>query len=623
MRTAWQDRAMTGRDRQKEVISPLSLIVTSFAPVQDARRTLTPQLVLDAGETDLLLIDLGAGRNRLGGSALAQVFNATGREAPDVDDPARLPAFFAAIRQLANDNLLLAYHDRADGGLFASICEMAFAAHCGVSIDTDGLCYDPLSNAVDGNEKRPDLLGGRSFELLMRALFCEEVGAVVQIRRADRSRVMTVLRAAGLGACTQFIGSPNRWDQIRVIRNARAVLSEKRVDLQRAWSATSFQMQRLRDNPQCAQQEYDRILDPTDSGLSVTLGFDPADDVAAPFIGAGARPRMAILREQGVNGHVEMAAAFDRAGFAAIDVHMSDILAGRVSLADFKGAVACGGFSYGDVLGAGQGWARTILFNERAREEFKAFFERQDTFALGVCNGCQMMSALKEIIPGADAWPRFERNRVEQFEARFSMVELSESPSILFAGMLGSRLPVVVSHGEGRAVFASAEQRASALVAMRYIDHAGQPTEAYPYNPNGSPDGVTGLTTADGRFSIMMPHPERVFRSVQMSWHPADWEKRGWHDSPWLRMFRNVRLWVGEHARRQEGWAAPAPAAARPQPVVCAQQPLCGRAQVPEFAGHCTHRLTNSNDCLRAPSLTIARTAFSGGEGPLPVPVGA
>ena len=544
MRTVWTEGEGEESDRRKQVVSPLSVIVTGFARVQDARRTLTPQLVLDAGETDLLLIDLGAGRNRLGGSALAQVHNATGSDAPDVDDPARLVAFFSAIRQLAADNLLLAYHDRSDGGLFAAICEMAFAGHCGVSIDTDGLCYDPLMSDVDGNEKRPELLNGRSFEILMRALFCEELGAVVQIRREQRGQVMGVLRAAGLGSCAQFIGSPNRWDQIRIIRNARAVLSETRVDLQRAWSETSFRMQQLRDNPECAQQEYDRIGDATDGGLSVTLSFDPTDDVAAPFINTGTRPRVAILREQGVNGHVEMAAAFDRAGFAAIDVHMSDILAGRILLDDFKGAVACGGFSYGDVLGAGQGWAKTILFNERARAAFSAFFARADSFALGVCNGCQMMSALKDMIPGADAWPRFERNRVEQFEARFSMVEIAESPSIFFSGMGGSRLPVVVSHGEGRAVFAAAEQQARALVAMRFIDSAAKATETYPYNPNGSPAGITGLTTADGRFSIMMPHPERVFRSVQMSWHPADWDARGWHDSPWLRMFRNARQWV-------------------------------------------------------------------------------
>jgi phosphoribosylformylglycinamidine synthase len=536
MRTAWDDEG-----QQKAVVSPLSLIVTAFARVDDARRTLTPQLKLDCGETDLLLIDLSAGKNRLGGSALAQVHNATGSDAPDVDDPAQLASFFTAIRQLASDNLLLAYHDRSDGGLFAAVAEMAFAAHCGVSLDMDGLCFDALCSDVDGAEKKPDLLRGRAFELLVRALFNEELGAVLQIRRADRTAVMTLLRAAGLGACSHFIGSPNPWDEVRVIRNAKLALREKRVDLQRAWSETSFRMASLRDNPECAQQEYDRILDTSDAGLSFSLSFDPALDIGAPFINVGSRPRVAILREQGVNGHVEMAAAFDKAGFSAVDVHMSDILAGRVSLGQFKGAVACGGFSYGDVLGAGKGWARTILFNGRARDEFSRFFARDDAFALGVCNGCQMMSALKDLIPGAQHWPRFERNRVEQFEARFTMVEIPESPSLFFNGMAGSRLPVVVSHGEGQAAFDSAAQQDRVLVAMRYLDNAGQPTEVYPYNPNGSPAGITGVTTSDGRFTIMMPHPERVFRTVQMSWHPEGL----CDDSPWLRMFRNARQWVG------------------------------------------------------------------------------
>ncbi|MBL0209124.1 MAG: phosphoribosylformylglycinamidine synthase [Propionivibrio sp.] len=535
MRTAWEDDGL-----KKQVVSPLSLVVTAFSPVSDARQTLTPQLRLDAGETDLLLIDLGAGRNRLGGSALVQVFNATGSEAPDVDDPEKLAAFFGAVQQLASDNRLLAYHDRSDGGLLATIAEMAFAAHCGVSVDMDGLCYDPLTNDVDGAEKKPNLLGGRDFEHLMCALFNEELGAVLQIRRSERAPVMGVLRAAGLGACTHFIGSPNPWNEIRIIRNAKAAFREKRIDVQRAWSETSYRMQALRDNPECAQQEYDRILDAADAGLSVSLTFDPAEDIAAPFINSGARPQVAILREQGVNGHVEMAAAFDHAGFAAVDVHMSDILSGRVSLSGFRGAVACGGFSYGDVLGAGKGWARTILFNARARDEFSGFFGRGDTFALGVCNGCQMMSALKTLIPGADAWPRFERNKVEQFEARFTMVELPKSPSLFFDGMTGSRLPVVVSHGEGQAVFDSVDQQTKALVTMRFLDNAGQPSEVYPYNPNGSPGGLTGVTTADGRFTLMMPHPERVFRSVQMSWHPADWGD----DSPWMRMFRNARKWA-------------------------------------------------------------------------------
>jgi len=514
MRTAWEENG-----EQKQVVAPLSLIVTSFAPVQDARRTLTPQLQLDCGETDLLLVDLGAGQNRLGGSALVQVFNATGSTTPDVDNPPLIPAFFAAVQKLAAENRVLAYHDRGDGGLFATVAEMAFAAHCGVTLELD--------------DAQP-----------VAALFAEELGAVLQIRRAERTQVMSVLREAGLAECAHFVGAPNVSDELRVVSLGKTVFCEQRVDLQRAWSETSYRMQSLRDNPECAQQEYDRILDANDKGLSVALTFDPAEDIAAPFSAPGvlrSRPQIAILREQGVNSQIEMAAAFDRAGFASVDVHMSDILSGRVSLAGFKGAVACGGFSYGDVLGAGKGWARTILFNPRARDEFSAFFGRGDTFALGVCNGCQMMSALKDLIPGASAWPRFERNKVEQFEARFTMVELPESPSLFFAGMAGSRMPIVVSHGEGRAEFDTAEQQARALIAMRYIDNANNPTEIYPYNPNGSPAGVTGVTTADGRFTIMMPHPERVFRTVQMSWHP---EHLG-EDSPWMRMFRNARKWVG------------------------------------------------------------------------------
>jgi phosphoribosylformylglycinamidine synthase len=333
----------------------------------------------------------------------------------------------------------------------------------------------------------------------------------------------------------------NEWDEIRVTRNARRVLREKRADLQRAWSETSYQMQSMRDNPTCAQQEFDRILDVADPGLTPKLTFDPQDDFTPVYTQVSGRPRVAILREQGVNSHYEMAAAFDKAGFAAVDVHMSDILAGRVSLKDFKGLVACGGFSYGDVLGAGLGWARTILMHEVCRDEFAAFFNRKDTFALGVCNGCQMMSALKSIIPGAEHWPAFRRNKVEQFEARFVMTEILDSPSIFFAGMEGSQVPIVVSHGEGRAVFANADDQAKCLTAVRFVDNKGEPTEVYPYNPNGSPGGLTAVTTADGRFTIMMPHPERVFRTVQMSWHPENWGE----DSPWMRMFRNARRWVG------------------------------------------------------------------------------
>jgi phosphoribosylformylglycinamidine synthase len=352
---------------------------------------------------------------------------------------------------------------------------------------------------------------------------------------------MDILRAAGLGECAHLVGHLNSRDEIRMVRNAKPVFAEKRVELQRAWSETTYRMQSLRDHPACAQEEYDRILDASDPGISFAPGFDPSEDVAAPYIARGARPRIAILREQGVNSQVEMAAAFARAGFEAVDVHMTDILDARAGLAEYKAFVACGGFSYGDVLGAGQGWAKSILFNARARAEFERFFARADTFALGVCNGCQMMAALKEIVPGAGHWPAFVRNRSEQFEARFAMVEVLETPSILFRGMAGSRMPIAVSHGEGRAEFARGADRDRAIATLRFVDHRGNPTELYPLNPNGSPGGVTGLTTADGRFNVIMPHPERVRRSVQMSWAPEGAPE----DSPWMRMFRNARVWVG------------------------------------------------------------------------------
>ncbi len=532
MRTAWEDGG-----EKKQVVSPLSLVITSFAAVDDVRKTKTPQLAVDQGETELLLLDLG--KNRLGGSCLAQVYNATSSDAPDVDDPAKLKGLFDAVQKLNREGMLLAYHDRSDGGLFVAACEMAFATRRGVSLDLDGICYDAGAGDVDGSEKLTNLLAGRDFENIVRALFNEELGALIQIRRADREKVTPILRAYGVPY--HFVGTLNEWDEIRVTRNAKRVLREKRVDLQRAWSETSYQMQAMRDNPSCAQQEFDRILDVTDPGLTPKLTFDPQEDFTKVYQDVSGRPRVAILREQGVNSHYEMAAAFDRVGFAAVDVHMSDILAGRVSLKDFKGLVACGGFSYGDVLGAGLGWARTILMHDGCRDEFAAFFNRKDTFALGVCNGCQMMSALKSIIPGAEHWPAFRRNKVEQFEARFVMTEILKSPSIFFAGMEGSQVPIVVSHGEGRAVFDNADDQAKVLLAVRYVDNKGEPTEVYPYNPNGSPNGLTAVTTADGRFTIMMPHPERVFRTVQMSWHPETWGE----DSPWMRMFRNARRWVG------------------------------------------------------------------------------
>jgi phosphoribosylformylglycinamidine synthase len=472
----------------------------------------------------------------------AQAYNSVGEHAPDVD-PAQLKAFFDSLQRLRRDGLLLAYHDRSDGGLFATVCEMAFAAKCGLSLVLDTVCYDPYMNDVDGLEKKPDTLKGRFGDRLFAGLFAEELGAVIQIRRDDRARVTELLRAAQLSY--HFIGEPNDKDEIRLRRNAKLVFGASRVELLQAWSETSYRIAKLRDDPASVQEEFDGLADATDPGRSVSLSFDVKDDVAAPFIASGVRPKVVVLREQGVNSQFEMAAAFERAGFTPVDVHMSDLQAGRVDLADFHGLAACGGFSYGDVLGAGQGWAKSILFNNRLRDELEAFFRRSDTFALGVCNGCQMMAHLAPIIPGAEAWPTFHRNRSEQFEARFAMVEVTDSPSILLQGMAGSRMPIVVSHGEGQAVFANEQDCTKALLALRYIDHHGMPTERYPLNPNGSAGGVTGFTTADGRFTIMMPHPERTARTLQMSWAPQWLIKESPDASPWLRMFRNARVWLG------------------------------------------------------------------------------
>ena len=513
MRTTWTDNGV-----DKAVTAPISLIVSAFAPVADARRTLTPMLRFDRGDTELVLIELAAGKRRLGASALAQVYGQLGNDAPDLDDPRRLAAFFALVQQLHADGTLLAYHDIGDGGLFASLAEMAFASRCGLDIVLDVVPGDPLA-----------------------VLFAEELGAVVQVQRRDAQAVVAAAAAAGLHAA--LVGAPTDSGRITVTHRGGKVLDELRIDLHRAWSATTHAMQRLRDNPEAADEEYARMLDAADPGLAPRLTFDPDQDVAAPFTATGVRPKVAILREQGVNGHVEMAAAFDRAGFDAYDVHMTDIAAGRRSLAEFKGFVAGGGFSYGDVLGAGEGWAKSILFEARVRDQFATFFARGDSFALGVCNGCQMMSNLREMVPGAAHWPHFVRNASEQFEARFVLLEVQRSPSLFFSGMEGSRIPVATAHGEGFAEFHDAAQLAAAqpLVALRFVDNRGASTEAYPYNCNGSPQGITGLTTADGRFTILMPHPERVHRTVQMSWHPE-----GWRDaSPWMRMFRNARAWLG------------------------------------------------------------------------------
>jgi phosphoribosylformylglycinamidine synthase len=534
MSTRWRDG---GQDKQ--VRAPVSLIVSAAGAVGDVRRSLTPQLRLDAGATDLILIDLSAGRLRLGGSILAQTARQFGREVPDLDDPQALRAALSVIREQARAGRILAYHDRSDGGLWACACEMAFAAGCGVTLNIDVLAVDPLALDAGDYRIRSQQLGARRNDAILRALFSEEPGCLLQVRRAERGPVLDALRAAGLGPCSHVVGAPNEHDAVEAWHDARAVVRHPRALLQKAWSEVSWRMAASRDDPDCAGQDYEGVG--TRGPLSMSLTYAPDDDVAAPYIARGARPGIAILREQGINSQHEMAAAFIRAGFDAADVHMSDLLAGRVSLARFKGFAACGGFSYGDVLGGGGGWAKTILFHSRLADEFAAFFQRPDSFALGVCNGCQMMSQLKSMIPGARDWPRFLPNRSEQFEARLTMVEVVDSPSIFLAGMSGSRMPIVNAHGEGRAAFDDEASRARALTALRYVDAAGQPTERYPENPNGSPGGVSGLTTPDGRFTILMPHPERVRRTVQMSWQPPGLGE----DSPWMRLFRNARRWVG------------------------------------------------------------------------------
>jgi phosphoribosylformylglycinamidine synthase len=510
--------------------------------VPDVRASLTPQLRTDLGDTALILIDLGRGRNRMGGSALAQVMQQIGNDAPDVDAPQDLQAFFAAIQRLNAEKRLLAYHDRSDGGLFVTLCEMAFAGRSGVSVNLDILTMEGEHASDWGDSKNwASQVAERRNEMTLRALFSEELGAVIQVRADERSDVMNVLREHGLGAASHIIGKLNGRDAIEFTRDAKVIYNAPRIELQRAWSETSWRIARLRDNPACADAEYERILDAADPGIAPALAFDAQQDVAAPFIAAGARPRLAILREQGVNSQTETAYAMHKAGFEAVDVHMSDLIAGRARLDDFKGMIAVGGFSYGDVLGAGEGWAKTILFNMKLAEQFTLFFNRADTFALGICNGCQMMSNLKAIIPGAQAWPKFTRNKSEQFEARFAQVEVADSPSIFFAGMAGTRAPIAVAHGEGFADFSQTGKLEEALVAMRFVDNRGAHTEAYPYNPNGSPQGITSVTTPDGRFTVLMPHAERVFRTVQHSWHPDGWGE----DSPWMRMFRNARVWVG------------------------------------------------------------------------------
>ncbi|MDJ0956654.1 MAG: phosphoribosylformylglycinamidine synthase [Arenicellales bacterium] len=512
MKTVWQ-----GEEGESLVVAPLSLIVSAFAPVVDVRNTLTPQLSPDLSD-ELWLVDLGQGQNRLGGSALAQVFGQTGEVVPDVDDVRSLKHGFLAIQQMLKNGWIKSYHDRSDGGLIVTLLEMSFASRVGLNIDLSGLPgTDPLST-----------------------LFSEELGAVLQVDSAYTDRVVSILKSHGLDQLTHPVATLREDHRIRINAEDKVYLDEFRPNLHRAWSETTWRMQALRDNEQCANDEYDRLLDTNDSGLHVALSYDLAH--AEPPVLASTKPRVAVLREQGVNGHLEMAAAFDRAGFVAVDVPMTDLLTGAAHLADFQGLAVCGGFSFGDVLGAGGGWAKSVLFNSKIREEFARFFARNETFTLGVCNGCQMLSELKQLIPGAEHWPRFVKNRSEQFEARYVMVEIGRSPSVLLSDMQGSRLPVVVSHGEGRVEMESEAQleKLDHLVAMRFVDNQGEVTQIYPYNPNGSPHGITGLTNTDGRVTIMMPHPERVFRTVQCSWAPKDWGE----DSGWISLFRRARVFV-------------------------------------------------------------------------------
>lgn len=515
MKTRWQEGS-----EQCEMTSPLSLVISAFARVEDVRHTVTPQL--STQDNALLLIDLGKGNNALGATALAQVYRQLGDKPADVRDVEQLKGFFDAMQALVADNKLLAYHDRSDGGLLVTLAEMAFAGHCGISVDIATLGSDRLA-----------------------ALFNEELGAVIQVRAADREAVESVLAAYNLSDCVHYLGKAAPGDRFVIEADGQAVFSESRTQLRMWWAETTWQMQRLRDNPACADQEHEAKANDNDPGLNVKLSFDLNEDIAAPYIATGARPRVAVLREQGVNSHVEMAAAFYRAGFDAIDVHMSDLLAGRIGLENFQSLVACGGFSYGDVLGAGEGWAKSILFNDRVRDEFETFFHRPQTLALGVCNGCQMMSNLRELIPGSELWPRFVRNHSDRFEARFSLVEVTQSPSLLLQGMVGSQMPIAVSHGEGRVEVRDdahlANLESKGLVALRYVDNFGKVTQNYPANPNGSPNGITAVTSESGRVTIMMPHPERVFRTVANSWHPENWGE----DGPWMRIFRNARKQLG------------------------------------------------------------------------------
>jgi phosphoribosylformylglycinamidine synthase len=550
MRTQWREGE---GGEQRKVTAPVSLIVSAFATLADVRGTLTPQLDASEADTSLLLVDLGHGRNRMAGSILAQTLDQVGNEVPDLDDPQDLVRLVAAVNALRAQGLVLAYHDRSDGGLFATACEMAFAGHVGVALNVDMLVTEgdgiSDSRAEMGDSKNwASQVQARRDELTLKALFNEELGVLLQVRTAQRNVVMQVLREHGLSKHSHAVGKtrpagssmPSGVGELQVWRDARLVFSAPLQDLHQVWDAVSWKINQRRDNPACADAEHAAAGDPQDPGLHVYLSFTPDAAPSAPAL-ALSRPRVAVLREQGVNSHVEMAYAFTQAGFDAFDVHMSDLHAGRTTLADYQGLVACGGFSYGDTLGAGIGWARSITFHPELADQFRGFFGRGDTFGLGVCNGCQMFAELADIIPGAQDWPRFTTNQSERFEARLSMVEVLESPSLFLRGMAGSRLPIAVAHGEGFANFRYRGNAAKVIAAMRFTDNRGQATEAYPFNPNGSPGGLTGVTTLDGRFTAFMPHPERVFRNIQMGWTDQDPNIH----SPWMQLWRNARRWVG------------------------------------------------------------------------------
>jgi phosphoribosylformylglycinamidine synthase len=532
MRTRWTDAGQT-----RQVTAPVSLIVTAFVTLADVRPVLTPLLQRDAatGPTSLLLVDLGRGKNRLGGSIVAQVTGQFGGEPPDLDEPAQLKALIEAVNTLREEGLILAYHDRSDGGLWSALCEMAFAANCGLDIQLDELL--PAGPGGTGGTGTAELTPSPA----VSALFSEELGVVLQVAESATTRVREVLGRAGLGGQTHLVGRPNSGGKIDVRAQGESLMKFDVRTLHQTWDEVSWRISRLRDNPASADSEHQTKGDPADPGLHVKLTFTPS--AGAPRKGTsqgGARPRVGILRDQGVNSHLEMAYAMAQAGFEPVDVHMTDLQSGRQRLEHFRGFVACGGFTFGDTLGAGEGWARSILFHPALLSQFQSFFARPDTFALGVCNGCQMMAALSSIIPGAEAWPKFTRNKSEQFEARLSLVEVLESPSIFFRGMAGSRIPIVVSHGEGFADFSQRGDATRVQRALRYVDHHGRATEVYPFNPNGSPDGLTSVTTPDGRFTVLMPHPERAFRNVLMSWTSGD---RSAH-SPWMQLFHNARTWV-------------------------------------------------------------------------------